>query len=82
MALAKIADSAFAFSMEDRKVACVAAGPRTRLNPLYTKGLERLRRRLIAKEEKFSQPSHIFKTAGLSYHKTAQKGVNAVTAVT
>ena len=28
------------------KVACVAAGPRTRLNPLYTEGLERLRRRL------------------------------------
>ena len=32
-----------------RSVACVAAGPRTRLNPLYspyTEGLERLRRRL------------------------------------
>ena len=27
-------------------LACVAAGPRTRLNPLYTEGLERLRRRL------------------------------------
>ena len=35
----------------DYKLACVAAGPRTRLNPLYsplyTEGLERLRRRLI-----------------------------------
>ena len=28
------------------ELACVAAGPRTRLNPLYTEGLERLRRRL------------------------------------
>ena len=28
-------------------LACVAAGPRTRLNPLYTEGLERLRRRLV-----------------------------------
>ena len=28
-------------------LACVAAGPRTRLNPLYTEGLERLRRRLL-----------------------------------
>ena len=27
-------------------VACVAAGPRTRLNHLYTEGLECLRRRL------------------------------------
>ena len=31
------------------QVACVAAGPRTRLNPLYTEGLERLRRRLGSK---------------------------------
>ena len=33
----------------DNEVAYVAAGPRTRLNPLYslyTEGLERLRRRL------------------------------------
>ena len=29
-------------------LACVAAGPRTRLNPLYTEGLERLRRRLYS----------------------------------